>query len=67
MMFMDFAIALLLLPNTSDYFPIDKFQSGKCLLEIHSAFIQYCWHTTRICTDATEDRTRVCRKFFLVL
>jgi len=35
MMFMDFAMALLLLPNTGDYFPIDKFRSGKCLLEMH--------------------------------
>lgn len=34
MMFMDFAMALLLLPNTGDYFPIDKFRSGKCLLEM---------------------------------
>lgn len=28
--------ALLLLPNTGDYFPIDKFR--KCLLEMHSVF-----------------------------
>lgn len=35
MMFMDFAMALLLFPNTGDYFPIDKFRSGKCLLEMH--------------------------------
>lgn len=34
MMFMDFAMALLL-SNTGDYFPIDKFRSGMCLLEIH--------------------------------
>lgn len=42
MMFMDFTMALLLLPNTGDYFPIDKFRSGEMFIrDAFTAFSKY--------------------------
>lgn len=68
MMFMDFAMALLLLSNTGDYFPIDKFRSGKCLLEIHiQCLVNIAGILHEYRTDV-EDRINIYgEKMFLVL
>lgn len=64
MMFMDFAMALLLLSNTGDYFPIDKFRSGKCLLEIHiQCLVNIAGILHEYRTDAiVEDRINIYEK-----